>query len=589
MLSQDELTERFLSKYTRGVETPMNSKPQKVLFLQLPRLDNEGSGPRENLPMAGFYLLHALEKGGNKPHQARFLTHEEEDLDDQHLMECIVDWKPDVVAATLYLWNIERTLHLLRKVRRRLPFAKTIAGGPEAAHHHPFLFKSRVFDVVVVGEGEPVFPSIMKAFQEGRGTDFSTVAWRSGHAYVWGSEPVPAFSASDSLPPPEHDGWRPDRNGMAYLETGRGCPLSCTYCRYGQLRRKPSFLSAEEVQKRLHILVDRGAKEIRFIDPVFNANPEFPLILKALRGINRRSGIKLFAEIQANLLTKDEIGLLSEAGFNEVEAGVQSLDPRVLKRVHRPVRFSSLDKSLRLLTQKGIKVTIDLMYGLPGQRPHDVEKALQWAWKFRSSYVQCFQTLLLPGTELRAMRRRWKIAAHRLPPYGVCSSGTLTPEEIFRIEEMIHQRSPGHAMTRKFVGTRLPDLFEERVFVPVDGISNLKSIQGKSSRRALLFSGASLFSHRRKITAAIRRAILAEPHLLWQFVLNPEEGEPLDVLVEMIAEIRKHPSHWIDRFAYVAGWNRIASRRILVLLKRSCPYSPSWTKAAETLLEDHFY
>jgi hypothetical protein len=44
-------------------------------------------------------------------------------------LECIVDWKPDVIAATLYLWNIERTLHLLRKVRRRLPFVKTIAGS----------------------------------------------------------------------------------------------------------------------------------------------------------------------------------------------------------------------------------------------------------------------------------------------------------------------------------------------------------------------------------------------------------------------------------------------------------------------------
>jgi len=77
--------------------------------------------------------------------------------------------------------------------------------------------------------------------------------------------------------------------------------------------------------------------------------------------------------------------------------------------------------------------------------------------------------------------------------------------------------------------------------------------------------------------------------MLWQFVLNPEEEEPLDLLAEMIAEIRKHSSHWIDRFAYVAGWNRIASRRILVLLKRSRPYSPSWIKATESLLEDHFY
>ena len=125
--------------------------------------------------------------------------------------------------------------------------------------------------------------------------------------------------------------------------------------------------------------------------------------------------------------------------------------------------------------------------------------------------------------------------------------------------------------------------------VPVKGIENLCNIPGKTSRRALLFSGANLFAHCRNITATIRRAILAEPHMLWQFVLTPEEEEPLDLLDGMIGEIQEHPSHWIDRFAYVAGWDRIASRRILVLLKRSCPYSPSWIRAAETLLGDHFY
>jgi hypothetical protein len=55
------------------------------------------------------------------------------------------------------------------------------------------------------------------------------------------------------------------------------------------------------------------------------------------------------------------------------------------------------------------------------------------------------------------------------------------------------------------------------------------------------------------------------------------------------AEPRKLPTHWTDRFASVAGWDRIASRRIFVLLKPSGPYSPSWVTAAEALLEDHFY
>jgi hypothetical protein len=77
--------------------------------------------------------------------------------------------------------------------------------------------------------------------------------------------------------------------------------------------------------------------------------------------------------------------------------------------------------------------------------------------------------------------------------------------------------------------------------------------------------------------------------MLWQFVLQPGQEEPLDLLDEIIAEIRKGSSLWIDRFASVAGWNRIASRRVFVLLKPSGRYSRSWVRAAEALLEDRFY
>jgi radical SAM superfamily enzyme YgiQ (UPF0313 family) len=566
----------------------MKTESKRILILQLPRLENESSGIRENLPMAGFYLSHSLERE-KFSHQIRFLTPEEEDLDDHHLLQLVLDWKPQVIAATLYLWNIERTLHLLRNIQKHLPTVNVIVGGPEVAPRHPFLFKSRVPDVAVMGEGEPFFPSILKALHRGVFTNSARVAWKIGKSYVWGSEPGEARSLVQSLPPPEHPGWKPDSRGMAYLETGRGCPLRCTYCRYAQFGREVDFLSAKEVKKRVQILMDRGAKEIRFVDPVFNANPEFREVLELLRAINRSRSTTFFAEIQADLLSPDEIPLLREAGFAEVEAGVQSLDPSVLKKIHRPVRRAYLEKNLRLLTRQGIRLTVDLMYGLPGQVRGDVEESVRWAWKFRPAHVQCLQTLLLPGTRLRENHHRWKITADFLPPYSVTSTSTLSREDIRAIERLIHEKSQGDGMTRRFVGSTLPDLFRERISVPVGRTGDCSEIPGKTSRRSLVFSGKDLFAFRRGILALIRKAILSEPHMLWQFVLHPEEEEPLNLLEEMIGESRNHPVHWIDRFASVAGWDRIASRRIFVLLKRSAPYSQSWVKAAEALLEEHFY
>jgi len=562
---------------------------QKLLFLQLPRLENDPEAG-ENLPMASRYLFHAAERAGLSSHyQCRWLTPEEEDLDDRHLVEKILDWQPDLIAATLYLWSIERTLQLMRRVRKVLSSVKVIVGGPEVASRHPFLFRTGIPDAAVVGEGETVFPQILSAFEKGHQTDFRQVAWRTGHRYSWGRLQSPDITLQECLPPAPHSSWEPDPAGMGYLETGRGCPLRCSYCRYGHLRRKTAFLDAAQVSRRVRILMDRGAKEIRFVDPVFNANPAFQDILNSLRRMNRKGKLRFFAEVQADLLTADQIRGLAEAGFSELEAGVQSLDPQVLKRIRRPVRFVPLESNLRLMADVGIRVTIDLMYGLPGQTVQEVRRSLQWAWQFKGANVQCLQTLLLPGTDLRTERRRWRMQADDRPPYGVRSTSTLSPEDIRAIEEFMHGKSSLDCMTEKFVGATQPDLFKERITLDLTKEKWNDRIPGVTSRRALMFKAPSLFAHRKKLTAMVRKAISSEPNMLWQFVLQPEQEEPLDLFDDMISEVRKWPSLWMDRFASVAGWDRIASRRVFVLLKPSGSYSKSWAKAAEALLEEHFY
>jgi radical SAM superfamily enzyme YgiQ (UPF0313 family) len=563
--------------------------PHKILFLQLPRLDNDAAAG-ENLPIAAHYLSHAAERT-DLASKCRFqrLTPEQEGLDDRHLLEKILDWHPNVICCTLYLWNIERTLHILRRVRQNLDQVKIIVGGPEVAFQHPFLFRTGLPDVAVVGEGEMIFPQILAALARGRETDSDHVAWKSGRRYTWGRLASPGVTLRQCLPPAHHPTWKPDPNGMAYLETGRGCHLRCSYCRYGHLRRKMTLLDTAEVSRRVRILLDRGAKEIRFVDPVFNANPAFQDILNALRKLNPKGRLQFFAEVQADLLTPDQIHGLAEAGFLEIEAGVQSLDHQVLKRIRRPVRLKPLERNLRLMADEGIRVTIDLMYGLPGQTLQEVKRSLKWAWQFKGANVQCLQTLLLPGTDLRMERKRWEMKADDRPPYGVRSTSTLPQEGIRAIEEFMHRQSSMDCMTEKFVGTALPDLFKEQIALDLTRGPFPDRIPGVTSRRALIFKAPALFAHRRQLIAIIRKAISSEPHMLWQFVLQPEQEEPLDLLDEIIAEIRKGSSLWIDRFASVAGWNRIASRRVFVLLKPFGRYSRSWVSAAEALLEDHFY
>jgi radical SAM superfamily enzyme YgiQ (UPF0313 family) len=576
--------------FMKRMRTKPGTAKTRILFLQLPRLENGREKEQENLPLAGFYLWQALERRNqNQSYEARFLTPEEEQSDDAELLGIMLDWEPDWICATLYLWNIERTLHLLRRIKKGRPETRIMVGGPEVANPHPFLFKSGVADVAVAGEGEAVFPLILQAWNKGVRPDIENVAIKHSRKYRWGRHPAPVLELREMLPAAEHPGWQPDANRMAYLETVRGCPRRCSYCRYSQMRRNPSWLGAKEVKQRAKVLMARGSRQIRLVDPTFNANPDFRPILKELQRLNRGGRVRFFAELQADLLQAEEIELLAAAGFREVEVGVQSRDPEILQRIGRSADFNRLEQNLKRLSRAGMRVTIDLMYGLPGQRLPEVQKSIQWAGQFKRADVQCLQTLLLPGTALRRQSRKWGYRAELRPPYGVLLNASFSEDDLRRVEEFLNQKWANDSMTSRFVGQSLPDLFKERLQVPLEDSALPQSLPGRTARRALIFRGADLFNHRKKITSSMGRAIRSEPHMLWQFVLQPDKPFPLDLLEDLIREIRRFPKQWMDRFACVAGWDRVASRRIFVLLKKGRIYPAGWCRTAEKLLEDEFY
>ncbi len=563
-----------------------------LIFLELPRLDNDAAGPQEHLRLAEVYLRSVLKRSVESRYfTVRDLPDAVYRLDDEHLLKALARRQPALVACTLYLWNIERSLHVLSRLRALDPRVAIVAGGPEVARGHPFLFRTRLPDVAVCGEGEAVWEPVLAAWREGRMTNYTTVAWKTGNGYCWGRRPPPAWSLPDCLPLPAEAHYRMDANGMAYLETTRGCPLRCTYCRYHHQRAGVSFLSADETMARVRIFCRQGAREIRFIDPTFNANPAFEEILQRLAIWNNRQRVKFFAEIVADRLTRRQAGLLAAANFKEVEVGVQSRDPRVLRAIRRPASPMELERGIRALLARRIRVTVDLMSGLPGQTGDDIRSSVDWAARLKGARVQCLQTLLLPGTDIRRERKRWQLEAGKLPPYAVTATATLSAARMRALRACV-QRSLGvvaDCPTRQFVGRILLDLFPEQVAWSVALDRLPQRVPGRETRRAVVLHGPDLFACRERIRAGLRAVVEREPHILWQFVLEPEQEEPLDLLDMMIAELRQCPQHLNDRWIALDTGGRLAARRIMLRLLPRRRYARSWVAAADDLLRSVFY
>ena len=478
---------------------------------------------------------------------------------------------------------------LLARLKCDLPHLRVMVGGPKVARRHPLLYANgSPVDIAVTGEGEPVFAEALGALRQDGDVSFAGVGQRRGRVWRWGRRPRPLLPLDQLLPPPDAPCNRPDRHGMAYLETNRGCPLRCAFCCYNLRRQGGSSLPPADVEARIRILRERGAREIRLVDPTFNAHPRFDAVVAAMTRANPGRALRFFVELRAETLTESQARRLAAAGVAEAEVGVQSTDPRVLRVIHRPASLPKIERGLNLLRRHGIRPTVDFMYGLPCQDKDDLQRSLAWLERLPDAHPQFLPALLLPGTELRDRAAGLKLKAQTLPPYRVLATDTLTPAQLADAEhEAACRLGAFDSPTRRFVGRRLPDLFRDRT--AADLTSPRWRPPPGGNRRALIIAGDNLFARRDAVADLIRRTIRHEPHMLWQFVLEPDGEEPLDLIDHLIDTLRRLPGHWLDRLVSPPGKPRLAARRLMIRLPCHAVFSMAWRDAAETLLETTFH
>ena len=117
--------------------------------------------------------------------------------------------------------------------------------------------------------------------------------------------------------------------------------------------------------------------------------------------------------IEANPLdlTDEKIGLLVEAGVNRVSLGVQSFSRQtlqLLERDHLPEQIADVMKRLR---NKFTNVSLDLIFGVPGQTANDWRDTLRQAIDLGPSHISTYGLTFEPGTAFWTRRERGGIVS----------------------------------------------------------------------------------------------------------------------------------------------------------------------------------
>ena len=102
---------------------------------------------------------------------------------------------------------------------------------------------------------------------------------------------------------------------------------------------------------------------------------------------------------------------LRSEGFNRVSLGVQCDNDEILKKLGRPHNYAQVVSAVeRIRRYKFKNLSLDLMYGLPGQSLQDWERTLKNVLKLQPEHISCYGLQVEEGTPLYEYREYCNLA-----------------------------------------------------------------------------------------------------------------------------------------------------------------------------------
>lgn len=270
-------------------------------------------------------------------------------------------------------------------------------------------------DAVVVGEGETLWPVVVRDFRRGGRAGLERI-YREAHPgrFDLADSPMPRFdllarppNPSASLPDPIASGTLHHRLGVYNripIQTTRGCPWDCEFCAASKLfgpryRLKP----VERVLREVDLVSGLWRRPfIEFADD--NTFVDRAWSRDLLRGLATRD-IRYFTETDVSLGDHpDLLDLLYESGCRQVLIGLESPRRGSLDGIDRANwKYRQHDRALgaiERIQERGVSVCGCFIVGLEDDTPEVFDDIRRFVERSRLLEVQITVLTPFPGTRL---------------------------------------------------------------------------------------------------------------------------------------------------------------------------------------------
>ncbi|MBW9144393.1 B12-binding domain-containing radical SAM protein [Clostridium sp. CM028] len=373
----------------------------------------------------------------------------------ERIVEEILSSKPDLVAFSCYIWNIEYVKAVSSLIKLVNSEIEILYGGPEVSFNCKEFLEENVGDYVIEGEGEVTYKEFIKwrinskddseINDENSGNIQNILGLYYKYYENIGCDSKINYGGKRTLMDMEQVIFPYNEeeltNKIVYYEASRGCPFNCKYC-LSSTTHGVRFLNTERVKRELKFLVDKKVKLIKFVDRTFNCNSRFAVEIWEFL-IKMDTEITFHFEISADLLNKQELDILAKApkGRFQFEVGVQTTNPLVLNNINRFVNFNDIKEMVEELEKiKNIKQHLDLIAGLPGENYESFKKSFNDVYSIHPEVIQLGFLKLLKGSDMRSEATLWGMVYAPYPPYEILKTRDISYEELVslkRVEKIV--------------------------------------------------------------------------------------------------------------------------------------------------------
>ncbi|HXH95711.1 MAG TPA: radical SAM family heme chaperone HemW, partial [Gaiellaceae bacterium] len=179
------------------------------------------------------------------------------------------------------------------------------------------------------------------------------------------------------------------------------CAHRCGYCDFvtvvGRRGQHRAYVDAVVRELELERAVLADELETVFLGggtPTFTALPELERLLEALPAAQ-----EVTVEANPETVTPELATALRAHGVTRVSVGAQTFRPELLSVLERAAGPDDVCRAVHVLRGAGFdNVSLDLVYGIPGQSPADLEGDLDDALALAPEHLSCYELEAKPGT-----------------------------------------------------------------------------------------------------------------------------------------------------------------------------------------------